>query len=74
MSTGLVICSLCRREVHQDGPREWHGKPDPNGTATWTHCDDHTRRCEGATSTYPRTRSEIVGPVCAADGPLPERA
>lgn len=63
MSSGLVICSLCRREVHQDGLK--------NIERGWRHCDDSSPRCAGATSTYPRTRSEICGRFCGADGPPP---
>jgi hypothetical protein len=61
MSTGLVICSVCRCEVHQDGAR------DPQGTATWRHCHDKTPRCPGASSIYPRSRDDIVGPWCGRD-------
>lgn len=56
MSTGIVVCSLCRREVHQDGPHH-----------TWTHCDDKSPRCVGAVSSYPSDKSEIVGPYCGVD-------
>lgn len=56
MSCGLVICSECRREVHQDGPDQ-----------TWRHCQDKTPRCDGAVSRYPSSRAEIVGPFCGAD-------
>ena len=57
MSWGLVICSKCKREVHQDGP----GK-------TWRHCEDKTPRCEGASSDYPTSQAEIVGRACYMDG------
>lgn len=60
MSYGMVICSKCCREVHQDGPREV-----ANG---WTHCEDRTPRCDGAQSVYPsRERTEVKGKWCAAD-------
>lgn len=42
MSYGLVICSLCKREVHQD---------DEN--RSWQHCDDQTPLCVGAQGVYP---------------------
>ena len=57
MSYGMVICSKCKREVHQDGPGQ-----------SWTHCEDKTPRCEGAQSIYPsKDRSELVGKWCAKD-------
>jgi len=59
MSTGLVICSKCRREVHQDGPKE-HEKG-------WRHCEDKSSRCAGAQSDYPVSRTEIVGRWCGQD-------
>lgn len=72
MSTGLVICSACRREVHQDG-----GRPAPDQPAGWRHCEDQSPRCEGATSRYPENAGEIVGLYCGADddaGRFPRRA
>jgi hypothetical protein len=59
MSSGLMICSRCRREVHQDGP-----KNIANG---WRHCVDRTPRCFAGSSEYPASRAEIVGPFCGAD-------
>lgn len=56
MSTGLVVCSICHREIHQDGPDH-----------SWRHCEDKTPRCEGASIEYPKTRGEIVGSWCGAD-------
>jgi hypothetical protein len=67
MSTGLVICSTCRREVHQDSRRS----PLEKG---WYHCDDGTPRCAGAHSAYPQTADEVRGPACCADGPLPAQS
>ena len=62
MSTGIVICSTCKREVHQDGPF------DPKTNAySWTHCEDKTPRCEGATSDWPVSKDEIKGKWCGAD-------
>lgn len=60
MSTGIVMCSVCRREVHQDGPRV-------NDRATWLHCEDKTPICEGAAVAYPLSPSEMVGRVCGVD-------
>ena len=56
MSTGIVICSECKREVHQDGENQ-----------TWRHCGDKTPRCEGAKSVYPKSRDEIEGKYCGVD-------
>lgn len=66
MSAGLVICSVCRKEVHQDGPKQ-----------TWRHCSRFhgwTSLCEQADKVYPKTREEIVGLFCQADGLAPEPA
>ena len=57
MSTGLVICSRCKREVHQIAP----------GTNGWIHCEDKTPRCKDASSIYPKSRAEIVGRYCGSD-------
>ncbi len=56
MSYGLVICGVCKREVHQDGPDH-----------SWRHCEDKTPICFGATTPYPRDSKEIVGEFCGAD-------
>lgn len=62
MSTGLVICDICHREVHQDGP------VDANGRATWRHCNDKTPAsdCVKAQVRY-GSREEVVGKACFAD-------
>ncbi len=57
MSYGLVICSVCKREVHQTSP----------GSNGWTHCEDSTPRCPGAVSAYPASDEEIVGKYCGRD-------
>lgn len=61
MSTGLVICSVCKREVHQDAPFK---QGEPRG---WRHCEDKTPRCAGATSDYPLSAAEIRGRWCGSD-------
>jgi hypothetical protein len=61
MSTGVVVCSVCRREVHQDGPHA------ASGVSTWRHCEDKTPRCDGASSAYPKA-GEPVGKWCGIDG------
>lgn len=74
MSAGLVICSNCSREVHQDGPRQHNAMrckcPHDTGwcPAGWRHCEDKTPRCEGASSAYPKQKDYIVGGYCGADG------
>lgn len=67
MSYGLVICSSCRREVHQDGPNHPTGPTGRQLAKTWTHCEDKSPRCDGAVSVYPKQAQEIVGPVCCRD-------
>lgn len=56
MSYGLVICSECKREVHQDGPNN-----------TWRHCEDKTPRCLNAMSVYPESTASIKGKFCGCD-------
>lgn len=66
MSTGLVICSTCQREVHQ------HGWRPPSQTAIWKHCEDGTELCAGASVVYPAHRTDIKGTFCEADGKAPK--
>lgn len=64
MSSGLVICSVCKKEVHQDGPKH-----------SWRHCSRFhgwTPMCDGAIPIYPRARDVINGLFCQADGLAPE--
>lgn len=70
MSAGLVICSVCRREVHQDGPPETVPMGDGRTyqLGTWCHCEDRSPRCGGAQSIYPTSRAQIVGRYCGCDG------
>jgi len=56
MSTGMVICSKCLREVHQDLVDH-----------TWYHCEDATPRCDGADSVYP-LMGHVKGYWCGRDG------
>jgi hypothetical protein len=56
MSQGIVVCSTCKHEVHQDGP-----------AAAWQHCDDGSPRCDGAQSVYPASTGEIEGKWCGRD-------
>ena len=60
MSTGVVVCSLCRREIHQDGER------DIPGQTGWRHCDDKSPRCFGAKADYPLS-DEPLGKWCGRD-------
>lgn len=65
MSTGMVICSKCQREVHQDG--------DPRLRRGWRHCEDGSPICDLATAAYPMSAEDVRGSYCCADGPLPTR-
>lgn len=61
MSTGIVFCSACRREVHQ------HGRG-----GTWLHCEDRSPICPSTpTDTvapqYPNRLDDIVGRWCGRD-------
>ena len=69
MSTGLVICSVCHKEVHQDGPRD-----KATGNGTWRHCSrfhSWTPICDKGKAIYPDTREQIRGLFCQADGLAP---
>ena len=55
MSSGLCICTECKKEVHQDLNMQW------------IHCDDASVLCSGAKPEYPKTRSEIQGIPCGRD-------
>jgi len=54
MSYGVVICSLCKREVHLEN-------------RTWIHCEDGTALCNGANPIYPHTLADIRGKWCGRD-------
>jgi hypothetical protein len=56
MSWGILICSKCKREIHQDGPDH-----------SWTHCEDKTSICDGAGKIYPTSREQIKGKFCGKD-------
>lgn len=61
MSTGIVMCSVCHRELHQDGPVV-------NGRTTWTHCEDKSPICDGAAVQYViGSGVETVGRFCGRD-------
>ncbi len=66
MSCGIVICSKCKREVHQ-GDKD---KFPPRG---WYHCVG-TRWaadgpiCDGGVASWPAHESDIVRPYCGVDG------
>lgn len=61
MSTGIVICSICKRELHQSGDRAIE-----NG---WMHCEDRTPRCSDGSAVFPESTAEIVGKWCGMDDP-----
>lgn len=56
MSYGLLICSECNREVHQDGPNQ-----------TWRHCETKTPMCANAMRLYPKSAADINGKFCGCD-------
>jgi len=72
MSTGLVVCSRCKREVHQ------------GVDFGWTHCADGSPICiidrettgrhvvQRAAIEYPKTPADVMGPACARDIMAPE--
>ncbi len=74
MGSGLVVCSACKREVHQNGPLQHTDgcRCKSNNTgfcrAGWTHCEDKTPLCAGAESVYPKGRGFIRGRYCGIDG------
>lgn len=59
MSYGLVVCSECRRELHQSG--------DHKIERGWIHCEDKTPRCIGATTDSVESATQIRGKYCGAD-------
>ena len=54
MSYGIVICSKCKREVHQDGSEH-----------SWRHCEDKTAICQNAEDCW---RAGEVCPSGMRDG------
>lgn len=58
MSTGLVICDVCKREVHQDGPVV-------GGKAVWVHCETGTPACQSIVYATPE---QLRGKACYRDG------
>lgn len=64
MSYGLVICSECKREVHQ---KRRPYPVDDSKPFEWFHCEDQTPRCKGASGSFPRSKDEIAGKFCGRD-------
>jgi hypothetical protein len=62
MSWGICICSVCKHEVHQSGPR------DAQGRTKWQHCEGRTPICPDAQAVYPHSEGEIKGKWCGVDG------
>jgi hypothetical protein len=60
MSWGIVACSKCRREMHQNGPVV-------DDVATWLHCEDQSPACEGGRF-CPEYEDEVRGKFCQIDG------
>lgn len=58
MSRGVVVCSICRREIHQTGTplNEW----------AWTHCEDGTPQCKHGERDY-AAPGEPQGRWCGRD-------
>ena len=55
MSTGIIICSICHRELHQQSDRSWY------------HCEDATPECKPGQHEYAGKLSRIKGKWCGAD-------
>ena len=51
MSYGILMCSKCKREIHQDGPNY-----------TWLHCEDKTPICHWLRAYMEFTRDEDKTP------------
>lgn len=66
MSQGIVGCSLCGRELHQDGDKE-----PPHGRRSWRHCEDKTPICPKAIAIYVHG-DKLRGKYCGKDGALLE--
>lgn len=66
MSYGLAICSICRHEVHQNGPFDEIRK-----RRLWLHCEDKTPICDGAVARYPDKFATVLGNPCKRDEVLP---
>lgn len=60
MSAGIVVCSACRREVHQDGPLV-------DGRSGWSHCEDKSPICDDAGAVYPDAGEQPRGHWCGRD-------
>lgn len=61
MGCGIIICSVCSREIHQTGPKMYEGRRG------WTHCEDRTPMCIGGKPAYPHSKRDIVGLWCGCD-------
>ena len=61
MSTGIVKCSKCSKEVHQEGEDFGYGKH------SWIHCESNRPMCEDASAEYVHKISDIVGKWCGKD-------
>jgi hypothetical protein len=55
MSTGIVICSVCFRELHQSPNRKWY------------HCEDNSLECKEGYHEYAMELKRIKGRWCGAD-------
>lgn len=58
MSYGIVVCSKCRREIHQSGT--------PLNQWAWVHCEDGSEQCAGGDRDY-AGYGEPLGKWCGRD-------
>ena len=61
MSWGMVMCSTCKREVHQ-------ARRPSDGVLYWYHCDDKSDICPHSQADYVRSTTEVKGKWCGFDG------
>jgi len=59
MSQGIVVCSICRREIHQSGTEQ-------NPKWGWVHCEYGTDQCKGGERDYAQP-GEPKGKWCGVD-------
>ena len=57
MSSGIAICSVCKREVHSE----------LGDYPAWWHCTDLSPLCSGGKVVYPESLDEVVEGWCGKD-------
>lgn len=60
MSYGYVVCSICKREVGQEGGGKW--KPGPQPPRRWFHRIDGSDLCEGGRVEYGEQQPQPQAP------------